>query len=169
VKRLLLLPIAVLVGLLLTANPLSASCAANPDEPYPRLARIEVDSCVSASEYADTILGDLQVPWLYLWFQRRVANEPGIVVSGTVVEGFAFTGWTDEGIRIGEHLTGTFKGRWFYPTEQADLCEEWASTTIVLTLGAICCDILPPSQLPCFLSVGAAEAVPPELENLLQP
>jgi hypothetical protein len=71
---------------------------------------------------------------------------------------------------MGEHLTDTFDGRWFYPTKSKDQCERWPSgTSTIVVLAATCCDVIPPGNAPCFLGVGAAEPVPSALEDVLRP
>jgi hypothetical protein len=159
----------VALALVFAGNEAGADCTL--EGPALHVARIQLTSCEPAVDHAAEVLSKTRLPWLESWLGNRIANEQGVVFSGTVVEAVGVAQYADHDYSLGDAHESAYRGgRWFFASSNPRQCEAWkGAPSIIVLLAYTCCDVIPPSDVPCLLNIGSARPVPTELQGVLKP
>ena len=157
----------ILIVILLAScfcEPIDASCLAS--EPYLFLVRLEIRSCEPLSDYAKRTIDATPFTWLHMASHGLISRHPGVVLEATAVESLGVIRTPDGHSASGGAEVTEKPGRWFFAETDCEAIE--GRDTMVVFQTFSCCDLIPPTDVPCFFHILAASPVPEDLQGLLE-
>ena len=161
----------LLALLLLLAAPAAAECIRVEGAPAAWLVEIEIETCRPAAEAAEERLGTTSIGWIARAVRGHVESEPGVVLTGRVVERLGVEVLPHQQYLLHGGLeTVDLPGTWFLADDRPDACAALVPGTVVeLYQPDACCCGYPPHQVHCVLEMGLLTPVPPALAALVGP
>lgn len=153
------------IWIVASATAADASCIAVP----PEVLTVEVRSCSEISDFAAQRLAGVPLRWAVELATAVVAEHPGVVLEVRIGERR-----TTESLDSGELVVGppeeiSERGRFFLARKDLGACEHWPSGRSALLLREWpCCDVNPPSDVPCALSLDLLVPLPEELRRQIE-
>lgn len=133
-----------------------------------RVATVILESCVELPHYAANRLKGTQLPWVVHHIYDVLDFSTGVVVAGTVTRKVHVTQYSESVFEIEGVQLADERGEWFVALGSEATCSAYPSgTEVELYVVDKCCDVIPPSDIPCLLDTGQAWPVPPGLKKLL--
>lgn len=148
--------------------PVDAMCIAGSSWLY----KVELEGCRAVGVAQARDIGEeLPYPPPADQVEELLRREPGVVLTGRVLERREIPPEQQDGITAGpwhepEH-DEPFEA--FYQTRGGCWPEGMGKgETVVVHVSSPCCDVLPPIETACLLSLNVATEVPAELEELCE-
>ena len=134
-----------------------------------QVVEIRVDRCESAESFAKVDQSCRRVPWLESMQERIVARNRGTVISGMIAQAWEVTWFGPESFAVGPAIPADISGTWFTELfgesgNRLSCAELKTGAKLRLMKSQPCCDVIPPSDYPCWFGIDALHRVPDRIE-----